>query len=447
MSKIQASILVVDDDPDILTTARLFLKQKFEFVHTIQATDSILSILSEMQIDVVLLDMNYASGESDGMKGLSLIDEIIRKHPGVDIIPITAFGEIDLAVDALKRGARDFITKPWQNEKLLNAITTTLTLSNGLLHDDSTSDEGHISKNTAFIGSSKAFKSVLNQIKKVAVTDANVLILGETGTGKSQAALEIHKLSERKNAPFVNLDLGSLNESLFESELFGFMKGSFTDAFEDKPGKLEEANGGTLFLDEIGNITLNQQAKLLSVLERRVVSRIGSNKIIPLDIRIISATNQDLSKSLVEGLFRQDFLYRINTIEIYMPNLSERLEDLPLLVKYYFDLFKRDYNKKGLKLSPEALNLITEAQWPGNIRQLIHMIEKSVILSRSSYLTPADLELSPPDSENIGLNINEMERSLILKALKKNKGNMTHAARDLGIDRQALYRRLEKYGL
>ncbi|MFT6867472.1 MAG: DNA-binding NtrC family response regulator [Cyclobacteriaceae bacterium] len=450
MSKIQASILIVDDDPAILTTARLFLKQKFEFVHVLKGPDAIMKILSETSFDIVLLDMNYSPGEIDGIRGLELIDKIVRSYSGIDIIPITAYGEIDLAVEALKRGARDFITKPWQNERLFSAINNMLLLRQSeveVTNDQQENTHPSTGDEHFFIGQSKAFKTLLNQINKVAPTDANVLILGETGTGKSKAAYEIHRLSKRSNGPFISLDLGSLPESLFESELFGSVKGAFTDSKEDKTGKLELANGGTLFLDEIGNISLAQQAKLLSVLEQRAISKLGSHKIIPLDIRIISATNKDLNMIISGGGFRQDFLYRINTIEISLPNLSERMEDIPLLVKRFLERFKKKYDKKSLKISPDALNLIGEQQWPGNIRQLMHLLEKTVIMSRGNYISPADLELSAPDITNAGLNIENMEKGLILKALEKNKGNMTHAARDLGIDRQALYRRLDKYGL
>ncbi|UXP31196.1 sigma-54 dependent transcriptional regulator [Reichenbachiella agarivorans] len=453
MEKEQSRILIVDDDPAVLTTARLFLKQRFSYVHTLSDLNTLTKVMTESSFDVVLLDMNYSRGENDGVEGLKLIEQIIRDHPQTEVIPITAYGEIDLAVEALKRGARDFITKPWQNEKLYATIANLLNLKkkqNGVsvLRNVNQPLIGG-SLETHMIGACRSFNQMLQMIEKVAPTDANVLILGENGSGKELVARVLHQQSDRCDKPFIKIDLGSLVDSLFESELFGHAKGAFTDAQNEKEGKLQMANGGTLFLDEIGNISLSQQAKLLSVLQDRAVTKVGDNISVPLDIRIISATHADLQEMINQGDFRQDFLYRINTIEIQVPSLRQRVEDVPLLAQYYLNLFKNKYGKKSLKVTAEAIKVLQQYPWPGNIRELSHVIERTVILADHLVIRPADLALMPSHKENreLDLNIEDMEKTLILKALEKNNGNMTHASRDLGIDRQALYRRLEKYGL
>lgn len=448
MQKYQASILIIDDDPAVLTSARLFLKQKFAFVHGLSSPDSLSKVLTETPFDVVLLDMNYIIGESNGLAGLKLIEDIIQHHPETEVIPITAYGDISLAVEALRMGARDFITKPWQNEKLYTTIMNLLQLKSvkeevGMLRQHLSEDVGEV-----MIGNSGPFERMMETIRKVAPTDANVLILGENGVGKELVARMLHHQSSRRSQPFIKIDLGSLVESLFESELFGHVKGAFTDAVSDREGKLQMANGGTLFLDEIGNITPAQQAKLLTVLQQRSVTRVGSNKAVPLNIRVVSATNADLAEQVSSGLFRQDFLYRINTIEITVPPLRGRPTDIPLLAHHFLDSYKRKYQKKTLKLSQEAIKVLQDYHWPGNIRELNHLVERVVIMTDHHVITPSDLPISSNESApSQSLNIEEMEKALILKSLKKNNGNMTHAARDLGIDRQALYRRLEKYGL
>jgi len=411
MKKDQANILVIDDDPAVLTTARLFLKQKFTYVHTISDVNSIDDVMSTTDFDVVLLDMNYTKGVDDGAAGLVMIDKIVRDYPKTEIIPITAYGEITLAVEALKRGARDFVTKPWQNEKLYTTITNVLDLKRvqgdiGYLRTANRQLFGKEDATEAFVGECKSFVKMKQIIHKVAPTDANVLILGENGSGKGLVARQLHFESDRRYQPFVKIDVGALVDNLFESELFGHVKGAFTDAREEREGKLQMANGGTLFLDEIGNITLPQQAKLLSVLQDQKVTKVGSNKSTSLDVRLLCATNIAILERVKSGDFRQDLLYRINTIEIVVPPLRERKEDIPLLSQHYLKLFKNKYQKKGLKVNQEALKSLQTYVWPGN-----------------------------------------MEKKLILKSLEKNNGNMTHAARELGIDRQALYRRLEKYGL
>ena len=396
--------------------------------------------------------MNYSRGENDGQEGLDIIEKVISTYPEMEIVPVTAYGEVDLAVEAMKRGARDFITKPWRNEKLLATIENILKLKSAAEEIQKLRSENEVLRNEndqqELIGQSKAFLKMITTIQKVAPTDANVLITGENGTGKELIARSIHTASSRKKETYVKVDLGSLPATLFESEMFGHNKGAFTDAKEDRVGKFELANGGTLFLDEIGNIDLPRQAKLLNALQERNVTRIGSNHKIELDIRVIVATNADLEQLTRNGDFRQDLLYRINTIEIKVPSLRERIEDIPILAQHYLEIFKRKYQKKKLKLSNEAVKSLQSYSWPGNIRELTHVIERAVILSEENVLTPSSLIIKPKDEdESDSLNIQEMEKVLILKSLDKNKGNITKAAKDLGIDRLALYRRLEKYGL
>ncbi|MFT6856257.1 MAG: DNA-binding NtrC family response regulator [Cyclobacteriaceae bacterium] len=439
--KIKGSILIVDDDEAVLSTARLFLKQKFEFVQTINHPDLFDAVMRSTTFDLVLLDMNYKKGESDGAVGLKLINHVLRNYPLIDIIAVTAYGDVDLAVEALKSGARDFITKPWNNDRLLATINRLMVSSTNTKQDQNDDD--------AIIGQSPKLQHVLDVVKKVAPTDANVLILGDNGTGKDLLAQRIHDQSNRKNKPFIKVDLGALVVSIFESELFGHKKGAFTDAIEDRIGKIVLADGGTLFLDEIGNISLSQQAKLLTVLESKTVTKVGSNEPQDIDIRIISATNANIEHLIEEGHFRQDFLYRINTIEIRLPALAERKEDIRFLAKHFLKTYKHKYKKLYLKISEEAIALLIDHDWPGNIRELSHVLEKTVIMAEKALISPADIHVSGQINEDDkdNLNLDAMEKRLILKSLKKNKGNITHAAKDLGIDRQVLYRRLEKHGL
>ncbi len=448
MQKNQASILIVEDDPSVLTSARLFLKQKFSFVHGLSNPESLPKVLAETPFDIILLDMNYTQGEHDGKAGLQWIEYIVHHHPEIEVIPITAYGDIDLAVEALKKGARDFITKPWQNEKLYTTILNLLQLKKVQTEVGMLRQQLNASSDEVMIGNSASFQKMMDTIRKVAPTEANVLILGENGSGKELVARYLHSQSNRKDQPFVKIDLGALVENLFESELFGHVKGAFTDAKADREGKLQMANGGTLFLDEIGNITLAQQTKLLTMIQQRSVTKIGANKATSLDIRVITATNADLDERIKSGAFRQDFMYRINTIELKVPALRERDKDIHLLAQHFLDTYKRKYAKKTLKLSKEALEALQGYEWPGNVRELNHLMERTVIMVEHPVIVPSDLPLIPQEQEpGSSLNLEDMEKTLILRSLRKNKGNMTHAARDLGIDRQALYRRLEKYGL
>ncbi|MFY0688612.1 MAG: sigma-54-dependent Fis family transcriptional regulator [Cyclobacteriaceae bacterium] len=444
MSKIEASILIVDDDAAVLTSAKLLLKQRYQYVHALSGTENLDNVLNETPFDLVLLDMNYSAGNSDGSEGLDIMKQISNQYPNIDIIPITAYGEIDLVVHAMKLGARDFITKPWNNHRIYATLDNLLDLRStanqlSLLKAVSQYDQ----TNHLLIGKSRPFLKALGDLEKVAKTDASVLLKGENGTGKTVFAHHIHQTSPRNTNNLITVDLGSLPETLFENELFGHVKGAYTDAKEDKPGVFELANNSTLFLDEISNINLVQQAKLLSVLQNQEVSRVGSHHKIGVDIRLICATNNDVNDS---SLFRQDLLYRINTVEINIPSLRDRKEDIPLLANHFLNQFKSRYNKPKLKLDNASLNSLQNYHWPGNIRELEHTIEKAVILA-DDRLTPQSFSLGGEDNFNDTLNIAEMEKRLILKSLEKNKGNITHAANDLGIDRQALYRRLEKYGL
>lgn len=444
--KENARLLVLDDDEAVLASAKMFLKQKFSYVHTLNNPEQLNKVLSDIQFDLLLLDMNLTRGENDGSQGLALIEQVITNHPDIEVIPITAYGEINLAVEAMRRGARDFITKPWSNDKLLASVQMALKLKSA-----SEQEKPLLSKGIShqLIGESRAFLSMMVVIEKVAKTDANILISGENGTGKSLVAQTIHNLSDRNEQAMVSVDLGSLSKSLFESELFGHVKGAFTDAHDSRMGKFELANNSTLFLDEIGNLDLPQQSKLLTALQQREMARVGSNDPIAFDIRLITASNADLKVMVEEKHFRQDLMYRINTIEITVPALRERTDDIPLLANHFLKNYRKKYQKPGMKLNSEVIKGLQEYDWPGNIRELQHAMERAIILTDQTTLTLADFNLTQDaDTEKeVNLDLKEMEKTLILKALEKNKGNITHAAKDLGIDRLALYRRLEKYGL
>tara|TARA_R110000796_G_scaffold162592_3_gene279503 strand:- start:35479 stop:36852 length:1374 start_codon:yes stop_codon:yes gene_type:complete len=457
MSKTEAKILVVDDDIDVLNTARMYLKQQFTLVQIENDPEQIPDHLEREAFDVVLLDMNFKKGDNEGEEGLKWLNRILTIDPNAIVILITAYGEFDLAVKAVKAGATDFLPKPWKNEKLFGTIQSALQLRQSKLEVDrlkstqKTLSSEIDQKFENFIGESLPIKKVFSLIEKVGPTDANVLILGENGTGKELAARALHRQSERKDKVFINVDLGSISENLFESELFGHVRGAFTDAKEDKPGRFELASGGTLFLDEIGNLSLPLQAKLLTVLQQRKVSRVGSGKEISVDIRLVCATNMPLYEMVKEGTFRQDLLYRINTVELRMPALAERTEDITLLVRHFIQLYGKKYQKPKMRIDHNTIAKLKKYHWPGNIRELQHAIERAIILADDHRLTADDFVLQPNRSnkrlEEDILDLSEMEKRLILKALDKNNGNVTRAAKDLGIDRLALYRRLQKYGL
>ncbi|MDP4221746.1 MAG: sigma-54 dependent transcriptional regulator [Bacteroidota bacterium] len=446
------NILIVDDNESILSALEILLSPQFQNVMTLPDPGRLLSELQKKDYNVVILDMNFKAGLNTGNEGLYWLGRIRETDPDVPVVMITAYGDIDLAVKALKAGASDFILKPWDNEKLLATLKLAIQLNLSKkevknLRERESELKREISREHKFIiGSSPSLMSVLNIVRKVAKTDANVLITGENGTGKELIAQEIHRLSARTGEVLVSVDVGSLSETLFESELFGHVKGSFTDAHENRQGKFEIANKGTLFLDEIGNLSLHLQAKLLSAIENRQIIRIGSNIPVPTDIRLICATNRNLENMVREGLFREDLLYRINTIQIEMPSLRERGNDVIILAEFFLKRFSHKYNKPGLRMNQQSHEKLMKYSWPGNIRELQHTIEKAVILSETSVLKPDDLYLKP-SSVNISApstTIEEMERNLISQTLERNNGNLTAAAEQLGITRQTLYNKLRR---
>jgi len=453
MRKKEAHILIVDDDEDILFSARVWLKKFFTEVSCLSQPKNILKFLSEQQVDTVLLDMNIRKGFENGQDGLYWMQEIKTLEPQLPIILMTAYGEVELAVEALKNGASDFILKPWNNEKLYASVNLAVDVSRKNKKLNQWENINIKTNQYQLETQSPAMQEVMDQIERVSATDANVLLLGENGTGKYVLAEHIHELSERKNQPFVHIDLGSLSENLFESELFGYKKGAFTDAHQDYAGKIENAENGTVFLDEIGNLPLHLQTKLLSLIQNRKLSRIGESKERLLDVRFIFATNENLKKAVAENRFRKDLYYRINTVELNIPSLRERLEDIPTLADYFLDKYKQKYHKPDLVLNEVLISELTHYSWAGNIRELDHCIERSVILSGEKnlkLLMPQDEEsmLREPQHDNVkSLNIEKMEEILIKKALKKHRGNISLAAEDLGLSRAALYRRMEKFEL
>lgn len=449
-------ILMIDDDEDVLLAAKMLLKKQNHHVIIEKNPKKIPFLLNNDTYDVILLDMNFSKDITSGKEGFFWLDEIMKHDPTAVVILITAFGDVEMAVRALKQGATDFILKPWQNEKLIATIATAIKLKQSYNEVDKLKKakemlEEQISKPFAeIIGRSQAIQEVFTLTDKVAKTDANVLILGENGTGKELIARAIHQRSLRKDNNFVSVDMGAITETLFESELFGHKKGAFTDAREDRPGRFELANKGTLFLDEIGNLSLSLQGKLLSALQSRQVTRVGSNQSMPVDIRLICATNMPLHKMVQEGTFRQDLLYRINTVEIQVPPLCERIEDIPLLAQHYLNHYAKKYHKSVKQITSEAMDRLKRYPWPGNIRELQHAIERAVIMTDSDTLQESDFLLSRSLSSgtvNNTLNLDEVERSAIAKALQMHNGSISKAADELGLTRASLYRRMEKYGL
>lgn len=452
MQKIRAKILIVDDDADVLTAARVVLRQLYESVETESNPQRLTTLLQQNRYDVILLDMNYAAGRLSGHEGLFWLHQIMAKNPQQQVIMITAYGDIQLAVDAMKQGAADFIVKPWENEKLEAAVSAA--------HRRAI-DKKEISSNTKasassriqepeIIGVSPAFKNIIATVDKVAGTDANILLLGENGTGKELIANLIHQRSQRKQEAFVKVDVGALAANLFESELFGHKKGAFTDAREDRTGRMEAADRGTLFLDEVGNIPLSLQVKLLTALQNREVTPLGSNRSIPIDIRLISATNLDLPEAVRSAQFREDLLYRINTVIITLPPLRERMDDIPMLADHFLKIYTSRYHKEDKSISPEAIRYLQKYTWPGNIRELQHAVERAVILSEQTTLQKGDFMFAPtkeviPHAE--AFNLDEVERKTILAAIQKYSGNLSKVAKELGVGRTTLYRKMEKYGL
>jgi DNA-binding NtrC family response regulator len=453
MQNPKGNILVVDDNKSILSALEILLTPEFGEVTTLSNPNQIHSELKKKEYNLVLLDMNFSAGVHTGNEGIYWLGRIRETIPDVSVVMITAYGDIDTAVRALKAGASDFILKPWDNEKLLATLRLVIQLSlskkevKQLKERESELKREMNREPKNIIGSSPQILNVLKLAGKVAKTDANVLITGENGAGKEQIAQEIHRLSGRANELLVSVDMGSLTESLFESELFGHVKGAFTDAREDRQGKFEIAHKGTLFLDEIGNLSFHLQAKLLAAIENRQITRVGANKLIPIDIRLVCATNKNLEKMVKDGLFREDLLYRINTIQIELPPLRERGTDIIILAEFFLRKYIHKYNKPELKINQQALDKLMRYSWPGNIRELQNTIEKAVILSEKEVIRPEDLYLRPSEeikSTDTIATLEEMERKMIRIAIEKNNGNLTVAAEQLGITRQTLYNKLKK---
>jgi two-component system, NtrC family, response regulator HydG len=452
------NILIVDDDRDVLYTAYLALKRLFAITDTIDDPELIPEYLKKIKYDIILLDMNYKRGETSGEEGLKWLKKILQADQDIKVLITTAYGEIDLAVQAIKMGAVDFIIKPWDQERLLSSIHNALSDNKVSKSETAGKTSGENSFNQSgiqypeIIFQSDIMARITEIIKTVAPTCANVLIMGENGTGKELAARALHNESQRKDKPFVHVDLGAIPETLFEAELFGHTKGAFTDAREERAGRFEAASGGTLFLDEIGNLGMQLQAKILTAIQNKRVIRIGSNQQVPVDVRIISATNMPLEQLTDSLKFRQDLLYRINTVEITLPPLRERIKDIKPIAGYYLKLFSEQYNKPGLELGEDTQLALNSYDWPGNIRELAHSIERAVILSRNQCLSPDDFSFrtrSPQKqkSEETAMSVEDYERNAILNALKRYDGNLSKASEELGIARSTLYRKIAYFGL
>jgi len=434
----------------VLTAVKLLLKTEAQEVITEKNPENLNSLLQRNQVDLVLLDMNFNSAINTGNEGLYWLKKIKEWKPNICVIMITAYGDIDLAVRSLKEGANDFIVKPWHNEKLIATIKDLLDKKEGVKPKASVKSAAG---ETSILGDSDVMQDIFYKVNKIAPTDANILLLGENGTGKDLMAKAIHERSLRADKPFVKVDVGALTDTLFESELFGHKKGAYTDAREDRTGRFEDAEGGTLFLDEIGNISLQQQAKLLTVLQNRQVTRLGTNKAVDIDIRLICATNLPLSELANENRFRKDLIYRINTVEINMPPLRRRSEDIVILAKHFSKMYAGKYLKPAMDFEPAALQKLKMYNYPGNVRELQYTIERAVIMADDHVLRADDLIFSiletpadtPVDNDNVPLSI--MEKNAILKVIEKHNGNITRAAKELGLTRTALYRRLSKYDI
>jgi len=452
----KGTLLIVDDNKNLLNALELIMQNEFEKVITLKDPNRINEILRKDDVDIVMLDMNFKSGVHNGNEGLFWMREIFKYDSNISVVIVTAFGDVELAVRAIREGAVDFILKPWNESKLLATINvawklrlsrleaTTLKKDNQLLKSEINKGGEKI-----ILGASPTMINVMNIVKKVAGTDANVLITGENGTGKEIVAREIHNLSRRAGELMVSVDMGSITETLFESELFGHVKGAFTDAKEDRKGKFEQAQKGTLFLDEIGNLSLQSQSKLLSVLQNRYVVKVGSNKQLRVDIRLVCATNCDLIQMVKVSRFREDLLYRINTIMIEVPPLRDRVDDIAILANHFLKVQSERYGKSGLKISTHALEKLANHDWPGNVRELQHSIEKAVILSDSEVLKPSDFVFSSTSRSLIQseMTLDEMEKKMIIDNLRRFSNNVSIVAAKLGITRQTLYNKMKKFNL
>lgn len=443
-----ASILITDDDQDVLTAVRLLLKPLVKEVVTEKNPENLPSLITKQHFDLILLDMNFKSAINTGNEGFFWLSKIKSLRPEVSVIMITAYGDIDLAVRSLKQGAADFVIKPWHNEPLIETITEAIKPKG----KNPTAKKTAKDTGPQMIGESEIIQDILYKLDKIAPTDANILILGENGTGKDLIAKAIHNRSLRSEKPFIKVDVGALTDSLFESELFGHKKGAFTDAREDRVGRFEAAHGGTLFLDEIGNISLQQQAKLLSVLQNRQVIRLGTNEPIPVDIRLICATNVPLAELANESKFRKDLIYRINTMELMVPPLRYRGDDIVLLAKHFAKVYADKYMRPVPEFDEKAVSKLKQYTFPGNVRELQYTIERAVIMADEPVLQAKDLIFSPIETQTAAplqtdFNLNSLEKNAILQVIEKHDGNITKAAKELGLTRTALYRRLSKYDL
>lgn len=455
-----SSILIIDDNEEILLALRLFLQNHFSRIDTDTRPDSIPTYLESQSYDVIVLDMNFQTGVNNGNEGIYWMRRVFEIDPLAVIVFITAYGDVQLAVKAIQEGATDFIEKPWDENRLLVTLlkakdTRLSRMEIGRLKRKQKHLNDQIEESFNLVrGESPAMKQVWHTVEKAAPTDANVIILGENGTGKEIVARQIHRLSKRHKDIFVNVDMGAITPTLFESEMFGHCKGAFTGAIEDRAGRFEVASGGTLFLDEIGNLTLEQQAKLLAVLQNRQVTPVGGSHAISFDVRLVSATNRDLYDMVAKGQFREDLLYRLNTIRLELPPLRERVEEIPQLADFFMNKYARKYNREGLMLGRSGLRLLNNYSWPGNVRELQNTLEKAVILCEGSVLNGDDFQIRNSSQENYsgdklttGLNLEDNERELIRRAIDKTRGNYSQAVRELGISRKTLYNKIKKYGL
>ncbi|MBE9467767.1 MAG: sigma-54-dependent Fis family transcriptional regulator [Bacteroidetes bacterium] len=453
----KSKILILDDNKSVLTALEMLLQSEFDEVYSLNNPNNLISTIQKHNVDVVLLDMNFKAGINTGNEGVYWLHQIQKLDPTISVIMITAYGDVELAVKAVKEGAFDFILKPWDNNKLLSTLHASMKLRKSkienvsLLKTTQTLKEELKQSPQILIGQSEPMKQLIKMIKKVAVTDANIFITGENGTGKELIAREIHSYSKRNKEIMLSVDMGAISETLFESELFGHVKGSFTDAKENRIGKFEAANKGTLFLDEIGNLSLSLQVKILTALQNRTIIKLGSNTQIPIDIRLISATNKDINTMISDGLFREDLFYRINTIRIEIPPLRDRGNDILLIAEFYLNKYINKYDKHGLKINQKAMQKLLKYKWPGNVRELKHTMEKAVILADDKVLNEDSFTLInntinlKSDMQN--QTIEEMEKEMILAYIQKESGNMSSVAKKLGITRQTLYNKLKRYDI
>ena len=441
------TILIVDDNKGVLASLELLLENYFSKILTASNPNQITALLTTRRIDVVILDMNFSAGINNGNEGLYWLGHIRQMAPTLPVVMLTAYGDVELAVKALKNGAADFLLKPWDNQTLIDKVTEAY---RSRKDPERTVKVDRAEGFEMLVGRSPAMLQLMKVVSKVARTDANILITGENGTGKEILAREIHRLSPRGARPMLNVDMGAISESLFESELFGHERGAFTDAHESRPGKFEAANGSSLFMDELGNLPLPLQTKLLTVLQSRNVTRLGSNKVIPVDIRLISATNKDIPEMVKQGMFREDLFYRINTIHLELPPLRERVDDILLFIDCFLRKFTSKYQRQEIRIHEQTVEKLRSYHWPGNIRELQHTIEKAVILCEGSVIRPKDILVKQtwqPQATATVPNLEEVERRAIETAILQNNGNLTAAAEQLGVSRQTLYNKLKRFKL